>query len=208
MTTLTETARPRDEMKFGRDERNFVYSVARRIVHSAEAADDVAQDAMLLAYRHRDSFRGDARYRTWLYRIAATTALDHLRRGKRSREHLAPTADEVDREVPDPARSPETMVADRELALAAQRVLDQLAPKYREVMMLRAELSEAETASRLGITVANVKIRAHRARQQLRLARTPDAEDAVLAGDDALGAQLTPQRAARAGGRGECRTAP
>jgi RNA polymerase sigma-70 factor (ECF subfamily) len=166
--TAAPPAPARDEVRFGRDERNFVYSVARRIVHSAEAADDVAQDAMLLAYRHRDSFRGDARYRTWLYRIASTTALGHLRRGRRSREQLAPSDELVHADIVDPSRSPEALVGDREAALAAQREVDQLDPKYRDVLLLRAELTEVETAQRLGISVANVKIRAHRARQRLR----------------------------------------
>jgi RNA polymerase sigma-70 factor (ECF subfamily) len=54
---------------FTEQDRRFVYAVARRIVSDEDAANDVAQDAMLLAYRHRDRFRGDSRYRTWLYRI-------------------------------------------------------------------------------------------------------------------------------------------
>ena len=73
---------------FGAGERAFVYAIARRIVGSPEAAEDVAQDAMLLAYVHRDAFRGDSRFRTWLYRVAATAALGHLRKVKRSREVL------------------------------------------------------------------------------------------------------------------------
>lgn len=171
--------RPRDAIKFGRDERDFVYSVARRIVNSPEAADDVAQDALLLAYRYRDSFRGDSKYRTWLYRIASTTALGYLRRGRRSRESLAPTDEAANCDIADPGRSPETLVGDLEVAARAARVIDQLAPKYRDVVMMRTEMSEHETAARLGITVANVKIRAHRARQQLRdaLAREPANDD-------------------------------
>ncbi|MEP6860196.1 MAG: sigma-70 family RNA polymerase sigma factor [Deltaproteobacteria bacterium] len=170
---------PHNVVKFGRDERDFVYSVARRIVKSPEAAEDVAQDALLLAYRHRDSFRGDSKYRTWLYRIASTTALGHLRRDRRSRESLATNDETVDREIADPSRSPETLVGDLEVAARARRVLDQLAPKYRDVVMMRTEMTENETATRLGITVANVKIRAHRARQQLRdaLARGPANDD-------------------------------
>src|SRR5512135_1923779 len=117
-----------DTVKFGRDEREFVYAVARRIVNSPEAADDVTQDALLLAYRHRDSFRGDSKYRTWLYRIASTTAIGYLRRGRRSREALAPTDETVHRDIVDPARSPESLVGDLEVAARARSVLDQLAP--------------------------------------------------------------------------------
>ncbi len=181
MAMLCERPRSPEAMKFGRDERDFVYAVARRIVKSAEAADDVAQDALLLAYRHRDSFRGDSKYRTWLYRIASTTALGYLRRGRRSREFLASTDEAVHRGIEDPGPSPETLVGDLEATARARQVLDQLAPKYRDVVMMRTELTEHETAIRLGITVANVKIRTHRARQQLRdaLARDPANDEAT-----------------------------
>jgi len=151
---------------FGAAERAYVYAIAHRIVGS-DAADDIAQDAMLLAYVHRDAFRGESRYRTWLYRIAATAALGYLRKRKRSREQ--PVDDAMPAAI-DPAASPESQVADREAAIVAARLLETLDPKYRDVVVLRTELSEAQTAERLGISVANVKVRAHRARAQLRSA--------------------------------------
>ncbi len=157
------------QVKFGRAEREFVYAIARKIVDTPEAADDVAQEALLLAYRHRDAFRGDSRYRTWLYRIAATSALGYLRKARRSREYLV-TKEGVTPEPVDHESSPERLVGDREAAVVAERVLENLDPKYRDVVVLRTELSEAETAAKLGISVANVKVRAHRARAQLRAA--------------------------------------
>lgn len=160
--------RSQGEVTFSPDDRGFVYAVARRIVGTSEEAEDVTQEALLLAFRHRDSFRGDSKYRTWLYRIAATTALGHLRRKARSREHLAPTEETLAREVPDEAASAEASLGDHEALVLIREALAQLAPKYRDVMMLRSEVTEAETATRLGISVGNVKIRAHRARKQLR----------------------------------------
>ncbi|MEO6775874.1 MAG: RNA polymerase sigma factor [Kofleriaceae bacterium] len=163
-----------NQPRFGKAEREFVFAIARRIVGTPEAADDVAQEAMLLAYAHRTAFRGDSRYRTWLYRIAVTAALGHLRKLKRSRELLGLADDALPVPI-DAAASPETQVADRQAAVVAERLLAELDPKYRDVVMMRTELSEAETARRLGITIANVKVRAHRARAQLRCAfeRTP-----------------------------------
>lgn len=163
------------EIRFGRAEREFVYAIARKIVDTPEAADDVAQEALLLAYRHRDAFRGDSRYRTWLYRIASTSALGYLRKARRSREHLV-TKDGVTPEPIDNEHSPERLVGDREAALVAERLLSDLDPKYRDVVVLRTELSEAETAAKLGISIANVKVRAHRARAQLRAAFDSTAE--------------------------------
>lgn len=160
--------RPHEPVTFSADDRGFVYAIARRIVGNAEDAEDVAQDALLLAYRYRDSFRGDSRYRTWLYRIASTTALGHLRRRGRSREQLAPTEESFAREVADPAMSAETALAEHEAIAMIQAALATLDPKYRDVMLLRADATESECAARLGISVNNVKIRAHRARKQLQ----------------------------------------
>lgn len=171
MNDLNEKTFNQRRPVFGQAERQFVYAVARRMV-GAEAADDIAQDAMLLAYIHRDAFRGDSRYRTWLYRIAATSALGYLRKRKRSREQLATDPETLPAPL-DPAASPEAQVADREAAVVAARLLDELDPMYRDVVVLRTELSEAQTAERLGISVANVKVRAHRARAQLRTAFEP-----------------------------------
>ena len=145
--------------------RRFVLAVVRRIVRDLEDAADVAQDALMLAHRHRAAFRGDSSYRTWLYRIATTTALGHLRKRKRSREQLASGPEPIDARAPDPAPSAEHLLASREVSA----VVHGLDAKYRAVMLLRADdLSEVEIAERLGVTVANVKIRAYRARQQLR----------------------------------------
>lgn len=152
------------DVSFGPEDRGFVYAVARRIVGSGEEADDVTQDALLLAYRYRDSFRGESKYRTWLYRIASTTALGYLRKRRRSRELLTP----IPVDGPDGAKSPEDAVGDAEAIDLIQRSLRRLDPKYRDVMLARADATEVETAAHLGISVANVKVRAHRARKQLR----------------------------------------
>ena len=65
------------------DTRAYVKSVAMKYVRDEADADDVTQDALLLAHRYRDSFRGESRYSTWLYRVTATAALMFLRRQRR-----------------------------------------------------------------------------------------------------------------------------
>jgi len=149
-------------------DRGFVYSVARRIVGSANDADDVTQDALILAHRHRATFRGDSKYRTWLYRIAATTAIGFLRRRKRSREQLANDPEQLGSWIADEAKSADAILVEAEAEAFVQRAIATLEPKYRDVLLCRADATETETAERLGISVANVKIRAHRARKQLR----------------------------------------
>ncbi|MEO8844677.1 MAG: RNA polymerase sigma factor [Kofleriaceae bacterium] len=155
-------------MEFNADDRNFVRHVVRRIVRVDDVVEDVTQEALLTAFRHRDSFRGESKYRTWLYRVAVTSALGELRRQRRSREQLLAGSER--REAIDPANTPEVAVGNHEEAELANRLVMELAPKYRDVVLMRADHSETETAEKLGITVANVKVRAHRARAQLRAA--------------------------------------
>jgi RNA polymerase sigma-70 factor (ECF subfamily) len=159
------------EMVFGPEERGFVYAIARRFVQNDQDAHDIAQEAMLLAFRHRDSFRGQSKYRTWLYRIATTTALSHLRRERRQRVRLV-SADHEEAlaaaMVSDSPRADDAL-ADREAASRLAAQVRKLDPKYRQVLALRCEdRSEAEIATELGLSVATVKIRAHRARRQLK----------------------------------------
>ena len=150
-------------------DRAFVYAVVRRILRDEDAAADVTQDALLLAHRHRDQFRGESAHRTWLYRIAVTTALGHLRKQRRRREELMADGASPAGELADPRPSPEAAVAAGELAGAMAEALDGVSPGHRQVFLLRmGDWSETEIARRVGISVANVKIRTHRTRAQLR----------------------------------------
>src|ERR1700730_4581434 len=83
MKTPAQLPNPEHTLQFTERERDFVFGVAMKYMKDEERASDVTQDALLLAYRHRSSFRGDSRFTTWLYRIAATTSLMHLRKDRR-----------------------------------------------------------------------------------------------------------------------------
>ncbi len=145
-------------------------SVTRRILRCEDVVADATQDAMLLAHQHRDKFRGDSAYRTWLHRIAVTTALQYLRKKNRSREDLvleSPDAPAFDPRCSAP--SPEHVVATRQFAARARDLLDAIDDKHRDVFDLRVEdHTETEIAGLLEISVSNVKIRAHRTRKKLR----------------------------------------
>jgi RNA polymerase sigma-70 factor (ECF subfamily) len=169
MNELTVIVNDMTDFILGPDDRAFVYAVARRIVGSAHDADDVTQEAMLLAHRYRDAFRGESHYRSWLYRIAATAAYGHLRKRRRSLE-TACVEDEahVVEQLADPAKSAETRVLEAETHALAQRALVALSPTYRAVLLARVDATEPEAAKKLGISLGNVKIRTHRARKQIR----------------------------------------
>ena len=155
----------------GHDDWRFVQAVARRIVEDADAAADVAQDALLTAFRHRHTFRGDSNYRTWLYRITVTTALTFLRRQQTWRGRMVPMDHEEltvhNGSAPD---TPADRLHDAQAAAAMAQEVAALPQAYRQVIELRLAqgCSTEETAQRLGISVPTVKIRTFRARRMLR----------------------------------------
>jgi RNA polymerase sigma-70 factor (ECF subfamily) len=152
--------------------RAYVRSVALKYVRDEQDAEDVTQDAMLLAYRHRDSFRGDARYSTWLYRVTATAALMFLRRQRRLAREVPSSAAQDDEGTPllERQAAPTDLRAEvsarGELALVSDAVA-RLGAKYPTVFWKRygEGRTETEIAKELGLSVAAVKTRAFRARQ-------------------------------------------
>ena len=152
--------------------RAYVKSVAMKYVRNEQDAEDVAQDALLLAHRYRDSFRGESRYSTWLYRVTATAALMFLRKQRRlSREVSASTATDeeggpwLDRQ-PSTTDTRAEVIARAELDDVAKAVAA-LGAKYPAVFWKRygEGRTETEIARELGISVAAVKTRAFRGRQ-------------------------------------------
>lgn len=152
--------------------RAYVKSVAMKYVKNDTDAEDVTQDALLLAHRYRASFRGESRYSTWLYRVTATAALMFLRKQRRlSREVSASGA--VDEEgaslieqQPSNTDLRGEVIARAELGHVQQAVAA-LGAKYPAVFWKRygEGRTETEISRELGISVAAVKTRAFRGRQ-------------------------------------------
>jgi RNA polymerase sigma-70 factor (ECF subfamily) len=162
-------------LQFTERERDFVFGVAMKYMKDEERAADVTQDALLLAYRHRSSFRGDSRFTTWLYRIAATTSLMHLRKD-RSTPYMTSIhggGDEDEAPVEEPRElhaSPEDAWASSEAVQLASERLDEMGDKYGRIFAMRflEGYSETEIARKLALNVSTVKTRAYRARTFLR----------------------------------------
>lgn len=156
-----------------------VYSLARRIVGHDEDAQDVTQQTFLDAIEHLDTFREEARFSTWLLRIATYAALKVVRK-RRGLEMVSleaatePQGDEGT--IPHPEfiadwrQSPEELTSRSEARRLIEEALDQLDEKHRLVFLLRdvEGFSVRETAEALGISEVNVKVRLLRARLQLR----------------------------------------
>src|SRR3569833_551688 len=147
--------------------RVYVKLVVLMYVRNETDAEDVTQDALLLAHRYRESFRGESRYSTWLYRVTATAALMFLRRQRRlSREVSASTT--LDEEgVTLIERQPSTsdlrgqVIARAELD-HVQEAVAALGAKYPAVFWKRygEGRTETEISRELGVSVAAQKTRA------------------------------------------------
>jgi RNA polymerase sigma-70 factor, ECF subfamily len=157
-----------------------VYRIALSFMKNESDAEDVAQEAFLNAFRNLASFRGQAKFSTWLISITVNAARGRLRRQSLVRMdsldqtpeeggHVSPALLRDWREVPSEALERKEI---REMLRAA---IGGLAPIYREVVMLRdvEELSVEETATTLTISVASVKTRLHRARIMLQKVLAP-----------------------------------
>jgi RNA polymerase sigma-70 factor (ECF subfamily) len=156
-----------------------VYSLVRRIVSHDQDAQDVTQQTFLDAIEHLGTFREEARFRTWLLRIATYAALKIIRK-RRGLEMVSldaatePQGD--DGTIPHPEfiadwrQSPEELASRSETRRLIENALEGLDEKHRLVFLLRdvEGFSVRETAEALGITEVNVKVRLLRARLQLR----------------------------------------
>ncbi len=177
---LAERARAGDDAAFGALVERYqerVYRLALRLSSNPSDAEEVLQESFLQAWRKIDTFRGDARFGTWLYRIATNTALMRKRAARRrpteSLEALLPQFDEsgllADLDYQRSARADE-LLERAELAQRAREALDLLDQNYRAVFVLRylEEMSTEEAARVLEITPEAVRQRLHRARLMVR----------------------------------------
>ena len=168
---LVRTAARGGEDAFGELVRlyeNKVYALALRMCGSPEDARDVAQEAFLSAWRGLPSFRGEAEFATWLYRLPSNAAIDHLRRTRRQRGEAS-----LENEAaftPDSGPSPQESAERGELRGAVAAGLELLTEDHRQILVLRElqELSYEEIAQVLELDLGTVKSRIARARKALR----------------------------------------
>jgi RNA polymerase sigma-70 factor, ECF subfamily len=156
-------------------ERGVFFAAASMLGNDADA-EEVAQEAMLKAFKNLASFRQESKFSTWLIQIAMNEAKMKLRKDRR---HLydsidnGQTTDEGDyipTDFADWREIPSDALEQRELREALEKALKSLPEKYRTVLILRdvQQMSIAETAQILGLSEENVKTRTSRARLQMR----------------------------------------
>jgi RNA polymerase sigma-70 factor (ECF subfamily) len=144
----------------------LAYRVARGVLRNTADAEDVAQEALLRAYRSFDRLRDRNRFRAWLVRIAFRLALDRLRLAKRREQRDVIWSQPAHQP---PAANAEDLAASSEFQAHLDRALEELPQKLRLVLLLAAMEGHTidQIAAMLGIPVGTVKSRIFIARKQL-----------------------------------------
>jgi len=161
-----------------------VFATARRYARRESEVEDIAQEVWLKAFHKLGSYRGDAPFEHWLMRLTVRTCFDFLRSHQRNREATfsdlsEPESDWLDRLAAQPESASEHAEAARQLI---GRILEQMSPSARLIITLLEieERSVKEISTLTGWSVPLVKVRAFRARAEMRKILAQLAKDKFL----------------------------
>lgn len=164
-----------DRAAFGLLVRRYqdrLFNTVVRILGNADDAADIVQESFLHAFVKLDAFKGDARFFTWLYRIAVNASISMKRKQRvvistDSREALPALVESVDKSE---VSRPESALERRERIERLEAALNRLTPDHRAVIVLKEieDLSYESISEILGVPVGTVRSRLHRARLDLR----------------------------------------
>jgi len=154
-----------------------LYNFSLRMCRNPADAEDTVQETFLNVFKYLKDFRYEAKFKNWLYRIAASTCIKRRRKSKFAPERELSLDEfyhqeesESPNQVPDWALMPLDKLLSNELLDQINQAVFSLPEKYRLVIVLRdiEGFSTAETSQILNVSPANVKVRLHRARLFLR----------------------------------------
>jgi RNA polymerase sigma-70 factor (ECF subfamily) len=161
-----------------------VFATARRYARLEREVEDIVQEVWIKAFQKLSSFRGDAPFEHWLMRMAVRTCYDFLRAHQRNRESAfseisEPEDDWLERFAAAPESASEHAAAARQLI---QRILDQMSPEAKLIITLLEieDRSVKEIADLTGWSVPLVKVRAFRARAEMKKILTRITADKYL----------------------------
>lgn len=176
--SLIKKAKDGDSAAFGmlmEKHMNTVYNIALRMTENREDAEDITQDVMIKIFRVLDSFKGNSKFSTWVYRVAVNTCLDELKK-KKNKKHFSLDAKikgedgEIEADIKDDSPSPEKLAERRELRDMVGEAIKKLSDEHRAVIVLRdiRGMSYGEIGEILKCGEGTVKSRISRARAQLK----------------------------------------
>jgi RNA polymerase sigma-70 factor (ECF subfamily) len=178
---LIRKLRERDEKAFREiveTHGDRVYNLTYRMLGNREEAEDVSQEVFITVFKSIDSFRGDSKFSTWLYRIAVNHCKNRIKYLARRHDRDQSEYDEESlREqaagaatAPNPSPRPDKQLEGVELEQIMQRCIAQLEEEHRLVIVLRdvEDLSYEEICAITNLPTGTVKSRLHRARLALK----------------------------------------
>lgn len=147
--------------------KHMVFTLAMKMIKNTEEAEEISQDVFLKAYQALDSFKGESKFSTWLYKIAYYRSLDYLKKHKR---HLRTSSidDEVEFHLPSVENTmAQLMVEERNSTL--RKAIGQLPESDALVITLHylEELSLKEIGNIMDLSVNTLKVRLFRSRKRL-----------------------------------------
>jgi RNA polymerase sigma-70 factor (ECF subfamily) len=171
--SLVTRARAGDSAAFEllmRRHNQRVFRVVRSVLRDTDDIEDVIQQAYVQAFLHLDQFGGNARWSTWLCRIAINEALARLRQRGRFVSIEAVSEEAMANLSRGSGGDPERTASGREFSKMVEQAIDELPEIYRSVLILREVegMTTEETASVLDVQTDVIKTRLHRARASLR----------------------------------------
>ncbi len=155
--------------------QRFVLNSCFRFVNNKETAEDITQEVFIEVYRSINLFRGDSKLSTWIYRIAITKSLDHLKSQKSKKRFALLKSlfgeDEVEQHIPAPEKSlPDKQLENEDRLRVLTWALGKLPENQRVAFTLSKydEMSYKEIAEILNVSVPSVESLIHRAKTNLK----------------------------------------
>ena len=195
-----EAARRGDKQAFSQLVQAYqrpVYNLTYRMLGNSEEAEDAAQETFLRAYARLGQYDPQMKFSTWVFSIANHHCIDRLR--KRRATHISIDDNPVLENLQEDTPQPEHQALEREQSIELQGLINLLEPEYRTPLVLRywEEMSYEEIAEAMGVTVAAVKSRLFRARQQLMALYESDQSQAAPPSKGRKAAKQQPREVAQ-----------
>jgi RNA polymerase sigma-70 factor, ECF subfamily len=172
-TQLVTASRQGDQDAFAllvQRHQRCVFNLVLRMLQDYEDASEVTQEAFLAAWQGLPSFRGEARFATWLYRITYHCCVRQLERRKRERNLQAVIEAEQILESMHKEKQAEDILERRDLQAMVREQMEQLPSQYRMVLILRhlQEMTYEEIADILSMPIGTIKTHLFRGRNLLK----------------------------------------
>ena len=173
-TDLIVRCQQQDHQAFGELVERYggmTYSVVVRLVGDHTQAQDLVQETFVSAFKSLQGFRADAKFSTWLHRIAVNKCKDWLRtHGRRQEQEVQSGEDAEDPilQIPD-EHTPEKELSNKQMGVHLEDAIQRLSPLYKEAFVLKhvEGMDYEEMVAVLGVSRDTLKMRVYKARTQL-----------------------------------------